>query len=153
MKAFKIIIVLFLIVVIAIQFIKPKPNLSEGISSSDISTAIQVPHDVETILRNACYDCHSNNTAYPWYSHVQPVGWLLSRHIREGKKELNFSEFASYNQKKQSDRLKEMTETIEENDMPIFSYRMMHKNARLNEQQKKLLTDWIAKIQNPGMKQ
>lgn len=144
MKAVKISLLLFLILIVAIQFIRPERNHSDETSSSDISAAMAVPHDVKTVLENACYDCHSNNTAYPWYSNIQPVGWMLSKHIKEAKKELNFSEFGTYDQEKRSDKLKEIAHTIEDDEMPLSSYRIMHKNSRLTSQQKEMVTGWTS---------
>ena len=95
-KFFKRFLLLLLLVFIGIQFFRPAKNKSEGISANDITAKYAVPDDVKAILKTSCYDCHSNNTNYPWYSNIQPVAWWLKDHIDEGKRELNFSEFASY---------------------------------------------------------
>src|SRR5665811_802718 len=104
-KIFKRILIALLIIFIAIQFIRPAKNRSEGISANDISTKYPVPDSVQAILKVACYDCHSNNTRYPWYAEIQPVAWWLNNHIKDGKRGLNFSEFTSYRIKKQFHRL------------------------------------------------
>ena len=90
----------------------------------------------------ACYDCHSNNTTYPWYSNIQPMGWLLANHIKEGKAELNFNEFGSYSERRQQSKLKSIAGQVKENEMPLASYTMLHKNARLTKHQKALIIDW-----------
>ena len=86
---------LLLLAFIVIQFIRPAKNKSEGVSTNDITTKYAVPQDVMAVLKTSCYDCHSNNTNYPWYANIQPIAWWLDDHIKEGKKELNFSEVCS----------------------------------------------------------
>jgi hypothetical protein len=94
-----------------------------------------------TLLKVACYDCHSNSTIYPWYSRITPVNWWLYDHIKEGKRELNFSEFTgSYKRKMR--KLEETAEQTEKHEMPISSYLWLHKEARLNDAQRKLIADW-----------
>jgi hypothetical protein len=126
--------------IVAIQFFRPARV--SGQVTEDISTVLPVSNNVKLILANACYDCHSNNPRYPWYFNVQPIGWLLSRHIDEGREELNFSEFGNYSAGKQSEKLEHIVHTINENEMPLKSYRLMHKEARLSNTEKKILIDW-----------
>lgn len=83
-----------LVVIIAIQFIQPARNKSARVLPTDVSKIYNVPENVQAILKRSCYDCHSNNTIYPWYSWIQPAGWWLASHIKRGKEELNFSELA-----------------------------------------------------------
>ena len=85
-----------LIAFIVIQFIRPTKNNSKDLAAKDITTKYAVPNEVQTILVTSCYDCHSNHTNYPWYVNIQPIAWWLNDHIKEGKKELNFSVFSSY---------------------------------------------------------
>ncbi len=91
-KFFKRLFLVLLFALIVIQFFRPAKNKSEGMSKNDITTLYAVPENVQSILKTSCYDCHSNNTVYPWYSQVQPVAWWLDGHIKDGKKDLNFSE-------------------------------------------------------------
>src|SRR5215210_3387305 len=105
MKWGKKILLGFLIVLVLIQFIQPARNRSNEILSTDLVKTIKIPENVQSVLKAACYDCHSNNTNYPWYSRIQPFGWLLARHIRNGKAELNFSEFGSYPLRRQISKL------------------------------------------------
>lgn len=142
----KILLVLLAILVI-IQFIRPAKNQSTTKSPTDITAQYSVPATVQTILDKACADCHSNNTYYPWYSNVQPVGWWLANHVNEGKRELNFSDFASYPAKKQHHKLKEIIETVKEGEMPLNSYTWIHKNAILTEQEKLALSQWADSLQ------
>jgi hypothetical protein len=89
-----------LIVIVLLQFIPTKKNQTSIVSSNSIEQKYNTPENVQAILKKACFDCHSNNTVYPWYSHIQPIGFWLNNHINEGKEELNFSEFNSYENKK-----------------------------------------------------
>ena len=133
------------IVIIAIQFIHPAHNTSKQIMATDITKLVPVPDSVQTILKNACYDCHSNNTAYPWYSNVQPVDWFLANHVSGGKHNLNFSEFGSYTPKRQVNKLSGISNEVEDDGMPLWSYRLIHKNARLTANEKTLIINWANK--------
>ena len=100
------------------------------------------------ILHTSCYNCHSNNTNYPWYSYVQPVGLLLEHHINKGKAELNFSEFGTYSLRKQKSKLKSMANQIEKDEMPLSSYTLIHRDARLSKDSKKVLVDYFNALQD-----
>ena len=130
------------IVFIAIQFIQPAKNLNNQVLATDIIKTIPVPDNVQAILKNACYDCHSNNTVYPWYANIQPMGWLMANHIKEGKAELNFNAFGSYSKRKQLSKLNGIANSIKDDIMPLSSYKFMHKNARLTANEKALLNKW-----------
>lgn len=147
-KFFKRLLILLLVAFIVIQFFRPLKNRAEGIGKKDISTLYAVPADVQTILKTSCYDCHSNNTVYPWYAEVQPVAWWLDEHITDGKKDLNFSEFAAYRPRKQYRKLEEINELVKENEMPLESYLWIHKNAKLTGQQKLTLAGWVNAIRD-----
>jgi len=142
MKLAKKILLVIVIGLVAIQFFRPDRNIASQASSSDISGVVRVPDSVKTILENACYDCHSNNTRYPWYANIQPTGWWLAGHIKEAKGDLNFSEFGGYEQRKQISKLDGVAAVVEEDIMPLRSYKLMHKNARLSTDEKTLLIDW-----------
>lgn len=145
MSRIKKILLGLLIVFIAIQFIQPARNKNGQVLATDISKMVSLPQGVQTILKTACYDCHSNNTNYPWYTNVQPVGWMMVRHIKEGKEELNFSEFGSYSERRQLSKLRSIENSIKDGSMPISSYTIIHKNARLTKEEKAQIIDW-AKI-------
>ena len=142
MKWRKKILLSLLVVLILIQFIQPARNTSNEIISTDLTKTINVTGHVQSILRIACYDCHSNNTNYPWYSRIQPFGWLLAKHIRQGKAELNFSEFGSYSLRRQISKLNEVANSIKDGTMPLSSYKLIHRNARLSKEDKALLIEW-----------
>jgi hypothetical protein len=107
---------------VLIQFIQPAQNKSSELLSTDMIKTFIVHQNVQSILKAACYDCHSNNTNYPWYSYIQPFGWVLANHIKEGKVELNFSEFGSYTQRRQASKLKGIENRIKDESMPLSSY-------------------------------
>lgn len=139
---------LLLIVFIGIQFVRPAKNRSETKGPNDISTIYPIPADVEKILKTSCYDCHSNNTEYPWYSHIQPVAWWLDDHIRDGKKDLNFSEFTTYSIRRQYRKLEEVSELAENGGMPISSYTLIHREAKLSKEQKTVLAGWVNAVRD-----
>ncbi len=95
------------------------------------------------VLKTACYDCHSNRTTYPWYARINPVGWWLDHHIREGKEELNFSEFAAYDEKRQDHKLEETAGEVQEGHMPLPPYLFTHEDAKLSPAQVRLIADWV----------
>ncbi len=149
-KILKLLGIILLVAFIVIQFFRPTKNTSidPAAFASDISKAYEVPDDVQLILQTSCYDCHSNNTKYPWYSNIQPVAWWLNDHILEGKKEVNFSEFASYRVGRKYKKFEEIVEQLEENEMPLPSYTRIHRNAILSKEQKLSLTNWATAIRD-----
>jgi len=143
-RTFQVLLLAFIV----IQFFRPAKNKAEGISNNYISKLYPVPEDVQTILKTSCYDCHSNNTVYPWYAEVQPVTWWLDDHIKDGKKDLNFNDFASYSIRRQYKKLEEINELVKEDEMPLDSYLWIHKDAKLNEQQKLTLANWVTAVRD-----
>lgn len=143
-RTFQILLLIFII----IQFIRPAKNKAEGISSHDMSKIYAVPANVQAILKTSCYDCHSNNTIYPWYANIQPAAWWLDDHIKEGKKELNFSEFASYRIGRQYRKLEEINGEVKEDKMPLDKYLWIHRDAKLSNAQKLTLTNWVTAIRD-----
>lgn len=131
-----------LLAFVAIQFFRPERNTNEGDLPNAIIKQVPVPVEVKQLLQNACYDCHSNNTPYPWYVNVQPVAWFLSHHVQEGKKELNFDEFGTYSGRRQLSKLKSIAGSVKDGSMPLSSYTLMHNEARLSDKEKELIVDW-----------
>ncbi len=147
-KNLKRIFQFLLLAFIVIQFFRPVKNQAKGISNNDISKLYAVPEEVNTILKTSWYDCHRNNTVYPWYAEIQPAAWWLTNHVNEGKDELNFSEFAAYRIGRQYKKLDKLNKEIEEGEMPLDSYLWIHKNAKLSKQQKLTLTTWANSIRD-----
>lgn len=137
-----------MIVFIVIQFIQPSKNSSEEILPTDFSNVFTVPENVKDVLKASCNDCHSNNTHYPWYSFIQPGAWWMASHIKEGKANLNLSEFGTYSKRKQQNKLRSIAKSIEDGSMPIQAYTIMHADAKLTKDEKALVLDWINKTKD-----
>ena len=144
-KVLKIIGIVLLLAFILVQFY-PRPVKNIGLASNDISVSHAVPLQVKELLQTACNDCHSNTTVYPWYANIQPVAWWLNEHVVDGKKHLNFSEFGNYNLARQFHKLEEVTEMIEQDEMPLESYSIIHNDAKLTATEKQLLLTWAADL-------
>ena len=129
------------------QFYQPARNIGfEQNKTADFTKVYNVPKNVETILLTSCYDCHGNNTNYPWYSYIQPARFFMENHIAAGKENLNFNEWGNYSFRKQNNKLDRISKQIKSNEMPLASYTLIHKNAVLDATQKKEVLDWINKI-------
>lgn len=142
----KKILLAILIILLVIQFIKPKKNIHPGPQPADISTLYPVPANVDSILSVACKDCHTNNTRYPWYNNIQPVAWFLANHVTDGKRSFNLNEFATYPVARQYDKIEEIKKQIDKGDMPLSSYTLIHKDAVLTGPQKKAVIGWSENI-------
>lgn len=138
----KKIIVGLLLFFLFVQVFQPKRNQGITTGPASIIQVMQVPQNIQSILETSCYDCHSNATKYPWYSHITPVNWWLANHVNEGKDELNFSLFGHYDEKKKAKKFDEILETVEEGEMPLKSYLLVHKNADLTNEQRNQLLSW-----------
>ncbi|NQU80339.1 MAG: heme-binding domain-containing protein [Bacteroidetes bacterium] len=148
MKLLKLIGSVLLILLVGLQFISTRSNQNTTVPSTDFVKTYKVPEDVGNILSVSCYNCHSNNTNYPWYSRVQPVGLYLENHINKGKAELNFSEFGDYSARKQESKLKSMISQVEKDKMPLPSYTFIHRDVRLSKDDKKVLVGYLNSIQD-----
>ncbi len=139
----KNILIGLLIILVAMQFIRPDKNTSND-QTYDVSKNFKVPAEVQQVLKVACNDCHTNNTEYPWYAEVQPVAWWLQNHVEDGKRHLNFSDFTNMPIAIQNHKFEEVIEMVEEDEMPLPSYTYfgLHSGANLDESQKKLVMDW-----------
>lgn len=107
-----------------------------------VESDVPAPPQVKATLRAACYDCHSNETVWPWYSHVAPISWLLAYDVNKGREELNFSTWQRYDAKRQQKKLKETVEEMNEGEMPPWSYVILHPEARLAEADRQALVAW-----------
>ena len=137
------------IVLILIQFYRP--DLNNSSYESAVNEFIQqnnVSSEVESILKTSCFDCHSNHTSYPFYAQVAPISFWINHHVEDGKEHLNFSDWNNYSIKKKLHKLDEIIEEIEEHEMPLRSYTLLHTDAKLNEEASKLLVNWSKKLQN-----
>ena len=145
-KALKIVLLILAIAFIAIQFFQIDKTNPEIVQAETIDAITSIPPDIKIILGKACNDCHTNNTRYPWYSYVQPNGWFLRSHVDDGRRHLNFSTFATYDQRKRGKKLEEICEQVESAEMPLSSYLWIHREAVLTDTEKKALCDWTASV-------
>lgn len=141
------VLISLLVILICIQFVNTNTNTTDD-NTNAIWTKYATSDGVKTKLKDACLNCHSNKSEYPWYSHIQPVSYWLSRHINEGKKHLNFSDFTSRSIARQNHKLEETIEMIKEGEMPLESYTYLglHPEAKLTAEDQKLIIDWAQSI-------
>lgn len=104
------------------------------------------PEVVRQTLRRACYDCHSHETRWPWYSYVAPVSWLVAHDVSEGREHLNFSTWAGYDAEERAEKREEIWEEVDEGEMPLWFYLPLHPDARLGEEEKTALRDWALRV-------
>ncbi len=134
---------LIAILLLVMQSIRiDKTTQSVDVSKDFISVTNATP-EIGHLLKIACYDCHSNQPSYPWYTNVAPVSWWVKHHINEGSHHLNFSEYGAYKDKRKNHKLEECIELVEEGEMPLSSYTWMHKEAKLTDEQRLLLVEWF----------
>ncbi|RQO39351.1 cytochrome C [Chryseobacterium sp. KBW03] len=140
----KRILVFVLFIFIAIQLYQPALNVDKGEAvTKDFTRVYKMPDEVETLFRNSCYDCHSNNTEYAWYDYIQPAKTLVESHIKEAKDDLNFSEWDAYSNRKKERLLNSIKEQIVNRKMPLSSYTLMHRKAKLSDDEIKTTTNWL----------
>ena len=151
MKVLKIIGGLLLAALIIAQFVAPKPPANQEENPSDLIENGLADGQVAQLLKNSCYDCHSNQVNYPWYSNVAPISLLVRHDVLEGKEELNFSEWQDYDKRRKLRKLKEVGEVLEEDEMPLGIYTIIHQGAKLSEADKALLTEWSEELMKRTM--
>lgn len=140
-------LILLVALLVIIQFFQPDRSVPAYDPSRDFITIMQPPAEVQEMLRVACYDCHSYQTEWPWYTYVQPVGWWIGHHVEEGREHLNFSEWGNYSLEDQAHALEEAAEEVEEGNMPLKPYTIMHADAHLSEAQRAVLVEWLEQAQ------
>lgn len=144
----KKILIVIIVAFVLIQFFPIDKNNPTATPKMDFLQIKETPEKTATLIRNSCYDCHSNESKYPWYSNIQPAAWFLKDHIIEARKELNFSTFATYDKKRQVKKLKEAVEQLEKNEMPLDSYVILHPVAKLSAADKKIMIDYFKLMEN-----
>jgi hypothetical protein len=139
-KIFRAILIIALVVLVAIQVLRPDKNEAgyEGVTYFENET--KPPSSVAGILKENCYDCHSNQTNYPWYAEIAPVNYWLADYVKDGKKHFNVSAWKDYSIKKKDHKLEELLEMVERGEMPLDSYTWLH--GKLSEDDTKLLLQW-----------
>ena len=142
MKRLLVRIVFVLLILLVVIQVIPVPRTNPPITA-DIPTS----PDVKAVLRRACYDCHSNETVYPWYSRIAPVSWILAQHVSEGREDLNFSIWDQYSPKDQGEHIHESWETVVEGEMPPRYYTIMHQDALLSPEDRAVLQTWAGTVE------
>jgi hypothetical protein len=137
-----IILIVILVALVTIQFFQPEKNVAKAASTDDIFSQIETDQLVKKDIVDACYDCHSNHTRYPFYSKFAPISWMMNKHIVEGKKQLNFSEWGKYDKRTQLKLIDEICEVVITGEMPLKSYTFMHSSAILNEKEVEGICSW-----------
>lgn len=148
MKILRIILIILLVAFVGIQLVPTERNQSDLVPKTDFLLVINTPENIGKLLQVSCYDCHSNNTKYPWYNKIQPAAWFLEDHIKEGKKELNFSEWDAYSNRRKNSKLKSIMSQIKDDEMPLFSYTLIHRDAVFSESEKKEVIDYMKWIKD-----
>ena len=133
----RIIFIVVIILLIAIQFV-PVNKINPPITGE-----IKAPEKVMQILRTSCYDCHSNEVKWPWYSNIAPASWLVAYDVKEAREHINFSEWQSYSAEDKADDIEEIWEEVKEGEMPLWYYLILHSEAELSENDKMILKDWV----------
>jgi hypothetical protein len=147
-NTFRIIFVLVILILVGLQLVHTPRNESTHHSKYDLFAKYPAPAAIEGALRESCYDCHSDNTRYPWYDTIQPVAWWVGRHVEEGRDHLDFSEFGRYSTKQAARKLSEAYDEIDDDTMPLKSYRLLHPKSRLSPQIKKQVLAWLEATQD-----
>ena len=141
-KFFRTLWRILIVAFIVIQFFPPAKNISSGKAENPIAKNFKVPPDVQNALETSCYDCHSNNTVYPWYTYVQPIGWWMHGHIDDGKKDLNFDTFSGYSLRRQYRKFEQIKDLVKKGEMPLPSYAFIHRKTILSVKQIEEIEKW-----------
>ena len=144
-KFLKIILFVLLVGFIVIQFFQPEKT-NEEITELHFFNQLEVPEEIQVLLTNSCLDCHSSQTRYLWYHHVSPVSWFINDHIIEGREELNLSDWKNLSVLDQISALDEMCEEVENGNMPLKPYLLLHPDAKLSEEEKEMLCEWVKEL-------
>ncbi|HEV8592529.1 MAG TPA: heme-binding domain-containing protein [Pyrinomonadaceae bacterium] len=141
-KILKVTLIVLAAAVIIAQFIQPDRTNPPVNAAETLEASAAVPDDVKNVLSRACADCHTSNTSYPWYSKVSPVSWWMQNHINEGRHELNFSQWATFSDKRKNRKLDEICEQVRSREMPLPSYLWIHRDSKLSDDEINLLCSW-----------
>lgn len=145
-KILKIFLIILVVAFIALQFVPNKMPANSVAGKDDLISSGVLPSTISSILKTSCYDCHSNQTSYPWYSKVAPASWLLAKDIREGRDELNFSAWGSYSKRQQIKNLRKIKEEVASGAMPLRIYLIIHRDAKLSAEKKSALVKWTEDV-------
>jgi len=130
-----------LIAFIVMQFVRIDRENLHVESNEDFVVLTKATPEITELLRSSCYDCHSNEVVYPWYSQIAPISWFVGHHVEEGREHFNFSKWGTYDVEKQVHKLEECIEELEEHKMPLASYTWIH--GDLSEEDREMLVNWL----------
>ena len=133
----RIAVIVIIVILIGIQFVPVSKT------NPPVTGEIKAPADVMEILRTSCYDCHSNEVKWPWYSNIAPGSWLVVYDVNEAREHINFSEWDSYSAEDRADDIEEIWEEVEEGEMPLWYYLPLHPEAKLSDSQKEIIRKWV----------
>ena len=137
----------FLLVVFAIiQLFQPDRNNSTENLKSELTNLYKLPDSIENLLSTTCYDCHSNNTDYPFVINIQPFGWYMESKVTKGKKHLNFSEFGNYKKEEAIEKLEDIDLAMQNNRMPLQAYRWYNSESNLTDEQRATISAWAKQL-------
>jgi len=133
----RIILIVIIVILIGIQFV-PVSKINPTVTGE-----IRAPENVMQVLKNSCYDCHSNEVRWPWYSNIAPASWLVVHDVNEAREHMNFSEWQSYSAEDKEDNIEDIWEEIDDGEMPLWYYLILHNDARLSDNDKKTIKSWV----------
>jgi len=131
-----------LVVLLALQLYRPDRTNPPVEESRTIQAFVPMSPAAAAVFERACADCHSHRTRWPWYSNVAPVSWMLADHVDDARRHLDISNWASYDAERAADKLDEICEEATKREMPLWSYRLIHRDARLTDEDIRALCDW-----------
>lgn len=138
----KKILIALVVIFVGIQFIPVERT------NPPITQDVNPPENISVILKTSCYDCHSNETVWPWYSNIAPVSFLIANDVNEGREHLNFSEWDKYDAKRRSKKMDGVSELVEKGVMPLSIYTFIHSDAKMNPEKIKAIKEWVAASEN-----
>lgn len=145
-KAVRILLMVLLLAFVGIQFIPIDRSMPASNPQEEFFNLVSIDPEAGSMLKKACFDCHSNYTRYPWYSYVAPASFVLADHVKEGREELNFSQWGTYSDKKKAHKLEESIEALREGWMPLSGYVALHDEADLSAEQRNFLAAQLERI-------
>jgi hypothetical protein len=136
----------FVVFVVAIQAIRPARTNPPTDETRTIAARLPVNVEAAVVLKRACRDCHSNDTTWPWYSNVAPMSWLVIDHVKSGRRHFNYSEWGGYGPDKTRKLLHDICEEVQDGSMPMGSYTLVHRDARLSDADVQALCSWTKSV-------
>ncbi|MCK5782096.1 MAG: heme-binding domain-containing protein [Flavobacteriales bacterium] len=147
MESLKYIFFFFLALFLVIQLKVPEKNQGDLDVVTSFVNNVDTPNNVKAMLTNACYDCHSNNTKYPWYADVAPISWYVAGHVEDGKKRLNFTEWQNYSKDEKQKKLEKISNLIKRRWMPMHEYLGQHPEALMSNDEIAIYSEWFSKVE------